>query len=222
MILRATSIATLACVLTFGSVARASDADVPESPRVAREPTPSGPRIALRSGVAVPFGSAYTASGALSDTITGYVPLRLDVGYRIARHFYVGVDAQLATILPNACPSGGSCSGSDARFGVMAAYHVLPGSVVDPWFGVGMGYERLGVSRTVDGSTGEISARGLELIDIDIGLDLRPTRSFRIGPVLSSSFTRFTRVSINGSSTTDFDPALHAWVLLGFRGAYDL
>jgi hypothetical protein len=85
-----------------------------------------------------------------------------------------------------------------------------------------MGYERLVVSRTVDGSTGEIAARGLELVDLDIGVDLRPTRSLRIGPVLSSSLARYTRVSINGTSTTDFDPALHAWVLLGFRGAYDL
>jgi hypothetical protein len=203
-----------------GSIASASD--VTMSPGASREPTPSGPRIALRSGVAVPFGYAFTASGALSDTITGYVPLRLDVGYRIARHYYIGVDAQLATVLPNACPVGGSCSGSDLRFGVMAAYHLLPGSVVDPWLGLGTGYEHLRVSRTVDGSTGKISARGLELLDLDIGVDVRPTRSLRLGPVLSSSIARYTRVSLNGSSTSDFDPALHAWVLLGFRGAYDL
>jgi len=219
---RALSIATFACAMSCGSVAVAADADVRVSSTPVREPPPYGPRIALRSGVAVPFGSAYTASGALSDTITGYVPLRLDVGYRIARHFYVGVDAQLATILPNACPLGATCSGSNVRFGAMAAYHLLPGSVVDPWLGLGMGFERLSVSRTVDGTTGEISARGLELLDLDLGVDLRPTRALRIGPVLSSTFSRYTRVAINGNATSDFDPSLHAWVLIGFRGAYDL
>jgi len=212
--------ATFGVVSTVTLSAAASDPEEPTRP--SREPSPSGPRIALRTGVAVPFGSAYTASGALSDTITGYVPIRLDVGYRIARHLYIGADVQLATILPNACPSGGSCTGSDVRFGAMVAYHLLPGAILDPWIGLGMGYERLNVSRTVDGSTGEVSARGLELADIDIGLDVRPTRSFRLGPVLSSSFTRFTRVAINGVATTDFDPAVHAWVLLGFRGAFDL
>jgi hypothetical protein len=85
-----------------------------------------------------------------------------------------------------------------------------------------MGYERLNVSRTVDGTTGEISASGVELLNFDLGMDLRPTRELRIGPVISSTFTRYTRVAVNGDSTTDFDPSLHAWVLLGFRGAFDL
>jgi hypothetical protein len=218
----AVSIATLACAMSLGSVAMAADPDMPPPGASAREPSPSGPRVALRSGVAVPFGSAFNASGALSDTITGYVPVRLDVGYRIARHFYVGVDAQLAVLLPNNCPPGASCTGTNVRFGGMLAVHVLPGSVIDPWVGLGMGYERLNVSRTVDGTTGEISASGVELLNFDLGMDLRPTRELRIGPVISSTFTRYTRVAVNGDSTTDFDPSLHAWVLLGFRGAFDL
>ena len=209
--------------MLLGQVASAADADKPATPAASeREPSPSGPRIALRSGVAVPFGAAYRFGGALSDTIAGYVPLRLDVGYRVARHFYVGVDAQLAAILPNACPADASCSGTNVRFGAMAAYHLLPGRLVDPWLGLGMGFERLDVTRTVDGTSGEISARGLELLDIELGVDLRPTRALRVGPVIASSFTRYTRIVINGNSTTDFDPAIHAWVLLGFRGAFDL
>jgi outer membrane protein len=200
----------------------AADVDEPGPPPPGHEVTPSGPRLALRSGVAVPFGPAYTASGALSDTITGYVPLRVDVGYRIARRFYIGANAELATILPNQCPAGASCSGTHIRFGVMAAYHYLPASLVDPWIGVGMGYERLTVSRTVDGTTGEISASGLELVDLELGMDLRLWRSFRFGPVVSGALGQYTRIAINGVPTSDFDAAPHAWVLVGLRGAYDL
>jgi hypothetical protein len=213
--------ATLACLALATTRAFADEEDgtmaAPE-----REVSPSGPRFGLRSGYAVPIGTAFGYSGAMTETISGYVPLRVDAGYRIARHFYVGADVQLATLVSKACPDGGSCSGSDIRAGVMVAYHLLPTRVVDPWLGVGMGYEWLSVSRTVDGATGDIEARGLELIDVELGADVRPSRSFRIGPVLSASVGRYTRIAINGTSTRDFEATNHAWVMVGLRGAFDL
>jgi hypothetical protein len=185
-------------------------------------PTPSGLRVALRSGVALPLGDAFSASGAMSDTITGSIPVRLDVGYRFARHFYVGAVGQLAAIVPNSCVSDARCSGSDMRLGAMIAAHLLPTRLVDPWLGVGIGYESLSVSRSVGGSSVDISARGLEIFDVELGVDLRPTRSLRLGPVISSSIGSYTRVAVNGTPTSDFATSTHAWVMLGFRGAYDL
>lgn len=194
----------------------------PTPPATPDLPRPSGLRVALRTGLALPFGEAFTASGQLTDTITGYVPVRLDVGYRFAHLFYIGGVAQIAKVIPNGCPSGSSCSGTDTRFAFMVAYHLRPTSTLDPWFGAGMGYEALKVSRSVDSSSVDISTRGFELLDLELGLDLRPTPSLRLGPVLSSSIGSYSRVAVNGTRTADFDTSTHAWVMLGFRGAFDL
>jgi opacity protein-like surface antigen len=219
---RRLSTATILAAGATAAPASAEAADRPAPEIAAAAPGSSGMRVALRSGFAVPLGEAFAASGSLSSTIAGYVPLRLDVGYRLARHFYVGLAGQLAAIMSTGCPSGASCSGSNVRYGVMVAYHLLPSHRVDPWIGAGMGFEMLDVSRTVAGSRVDISARGLELLDVELGVDLQTTRALRIGPVLSSSLARYSTVSVNDTPTRDFDTALHAWVMGGLRGAFDL
>jgi len=183
---------------------------------------PSGVRFAVRSGYALPIGSAFQASGSLSDTVSGYVPIRLDVGYRFRDHFYAGAVGQLAQIIPNQCPSGASCGGTDTRISFMLAAHLFPHRRLDPWLGVGMGFETYGVTRSIEGSKTTINAKGLELCNADLGIDYHPYRGLRVGPVLSTSIGQFTELSVNGVTTKDFQPQLHAWVLLGVRGAYDL
>ncbi len=74
----------------------------------------------------------------------------------------------------------------------------------------------------MDGASTAITARGVELLDLELGADVKATRALRIGPVLSTSIGRFTTVSVNGTPTRDFDTALHAWMMIGMRGAYDL
>lgn len=186
------------------------------------EVSPTGPRIGLRTGVGLPIGSAFAGSGGLSDTISAYVPLRLDVGYRIERHFYVGIDGQLASIVPANCTSGFSCSGTNTRVGVMVAYHLLPTKVIDPYVGVGVGYEVLHTSRSIGDASVDITARGFEVLDAELGADVRIGRSWRIGPVVSGSLGRYTSVAVNGITSTDFDTLQHVWINIGVRGAFDL
>lgn len=211
---------TAALLLSVPGVAAADDQPVATPPTA--EPSASGLRFGLRTGVALPIGSSFPGSGALSDTITGYIPLRLDIGYRIERHFYVGIDGELAAIVPAGCTSGFTCSGTHTRVGVMVAYHLLPSDTFDPYFGIGTGYEVLRTSRSADGTSVDIVARGFELIDLELGGDVRLGRSWRIGPVLSGSIGRFTTIAVNGTPSTDFETVLHAWAALGFRGAFDL
>jgi len=158
----------------------------------------------------------------MSDTIYGYVPVRLDAGYRIARHLYVGIDAQLAAIIPAGCTTGFSCSGMDTRLGIMVAYHLFPTELVDPYIGIGTGYEILETRRSVGTTSVDITARGFELINGDLGADVRIGRSWRVGPVVSGSVARYTSVAVNGIYSTDFTTLLHAWAMVGVRGAFDL
>jgi opacity protein-like surface antigen len=215
-----TAALSLSLLLCVSGVAAADDqpAGVPRN----EEPRESGLRLGLRTGVALPFGSAFTGSGSLSDTITGYVPLRIDVGFRFARRFYVGVDGQLAAIVPAGCTGGFTCSGTNTRIGVMVAYHFAPGGTFDPHVGVGTGYEVLHTSRSIDGAAVDITARGFELLDLEAGGDVRLGGAWRIGPVLSGSMGRFTSVAVNGTPSTDYETATHAWAMLGIRGAFDL
>ncbi len=229
--MRARSFRASTLALAFASSAFALALAVP-STALADEQSPpipqtndlpaSGPRFGVRTGLARPIGSAFAGSSALSDTIYGYVPVRLDAGYRIARHFYVGIDAQLAAIIPAGCTTGFSCSGMDTRLGLMVAYHFLPTKVVDPYVGVGVGYEILETKRSVGTTSVDITARGFELINGDIGADVRIGRSWRVGPVISGSVARYTSVAVNGIYSTDFTTLLHAWAMIGVRGAFEL
>jgi hypothetical protein len=218
----AATVALLGGAILLATSASAAEPEQPEASGSGGQPRPFGPRVGLRSGVAIPIGTVFTSSGAMDETMSGYVPLRLDIGYRLASRFYVGVNAQYAVIVPRACPSGASCTGGDMRVGMTAAFHLLPRRLVDPWIGLGMGFEWMNVSRTVDGATVDVNARGLELFDAELGVDLRPIGPLRIGPVLSTSIGRYTRIAVNGTQTTDFTPSLHSWVMVGFRGAFDM
>lgn len=210
----------LVTALAFPRAAHA-EAESPEGART-MEPTPSGFRVGLRSGVGVPIGRAFASGTAMRDTISAYVPLRLDVGYRITPHFYVGVNGQLASLVSNACAGDMQCSGTNARFGVGGAYHLLPSRRIDPWLALGVGYETLSVSRTSDGRTADFTAQGVELVNVELGVDWRASRSLRLGPALSSSIGRYTQIAVNGARATDFDTTAHAWVMLGVRGAFDM
>jgi opacity protein-like surface antigen len=220
---RAVSIVLPLAVALLLSLSTAAFADEqPAAAPPAGEVSPTGPRVGVRTGVGLPIGSAFAGSGGLSDTIAAYVPLRLDVGYRIERHFYVGIDGQVAAIIPNGCTGGFRCSGTSTRVGVMVAYHLLPTKVFDPYLGIGIGYEVLHTSRSFGDASVDITARGFELIDAELGADLRLGRAWRIGPVVSGSLGRYTSVAVNGTTSTDFDTLQHAWINIGVRGAFDL
>lgn len=186
------------------------------------EPAPFGVRFGARSGFAIPAGTTFGGSGPLSDTVTGYLPVRADAGLRIFDHLYVGALAQLADLLPKACPAEVQCSGSDMRFGAMLAFHVRPRRLLDPWIGAGMGYEIMSVKRTSAANDLRLTARGIELLDLELGVDLRSTSRLRLGPLLSGSLGRYTSIELNGRETRDFESTLHGWAMAGLRGMYDL
>ncbi len=185
-----------------------------------RTETSSGLRLGLGTGLALPRGSAFLGSGELAENMTGIVPLRIDVGYRFG-HVYVGGVARLGAVLPKDCPADERCSGSDVRLGIMAAWHFLPLASIDPWVGVGAGYEILSLQRESRRRSVDFTARGFELVDFQGGVDVRPLPGLRVGPIVTGSVGQFDSVSINGVSTRDFKPGFHSWFTFGARASYD-
>jgi hypothetical protein len=184
------------------------------------EPGASGLRVSARSGFAAPVGSTFSGSGELRDTMVGLVPIRLDLGARLASHVYVGGGLQIGDVVARGCAEGAHCTGTDVRAFVIAAYHLFPTSILDPWVAIGTGFESLAVRREAAGSALALSARGIELVDGELGTDLRVSR-LRVGPVVSATVSRYTSIVVNGVAASDFEPVAHVWVAFAGRAAYD-
>jgi hypothetical protein len=193
-----------------------------------------------RLAYGVPLGSLTGGNGnnldhTVSDMI---VPLWLNAGVRFLSHWYFsfGLTSISNQFQNNLCnETGVGCSSNDTRLGVEAAYHVLPDGFVDPWFGLGFGYEWL--SATVTGpltsgaGTGTLSSGvdGWELINLMGGVDFRLLNgALGIGPFVSLALAQYDHQSspngTNGGTTgaSITSQALHEWFLIGAKGSYDL
>lgn len=212
--------------------------------RAARKP---GPEIGLRVGYALGGGVIYSGL-TLSDTMNGAVPIQLDVLWRFLPELYAGIYGQFAPVFrkndPTACPENFSCSSQDWRFGVEGEYHFLPRIDLNPYVGLGAGYEIL--HSTASGATpiptslGSVSGnanvssidRGWEFASFIVGFDWRLTAMLNIGPYLSGSIGEFDvhsgteTLSAGGESQSTPLPAVthaaHELASLGIRGTFGL
>jgi hypothetical protein len=176
-------------------------------------------------------GRALGPQPALSELFIGFIPLWLDAGYRINPHLYLGAYFQYGVGLPKNCVVV-SCSGQDLRFGIDGRYHFLPQEQMDPWVGVGFGYEILGISGTGPGwSLGGIgfpqntTLKGFELLRLQGGLDFKIAEAFHAGPFLA--FSLFGRYSSEGTSSTPgsgsggvVNEAFQGLFTVGVRGTF--
>jgi hypothetical protein len=197
----------------------------------AADADPSGVELGVRAGVALPLGNADGAAGdALHDTIDWMVPVGIEGGYRFARHWYVGAYAAIGPgvvggPLRDWCRSlFDDCSVQDTRVGVQIRYSVRSGAVWDPWFGLGAGYEWLGVH--ADGSnSGDAGLTGWEPLHAEAGVDFQLGDALRLGPFVLATLAQYdASPATNGTvhSPSDFiaDKAFHGWLMIGLRGSY--
>jgi outer membrane protein W len=204
------------------------------------DPTASGIEVGLRAGYSLPLGNLDGGAGngapadKLSDTISGRIPIWIDAGYRINPNMYVGAFFQygIVSLASNAFGSCGttgiSCSAHDIELGAMFAYHLMPDQTIDPWAGIGIGYESLSGSASVNGSSvGGASFSGFQFANIQIGADYKVMPNLGIGPFASfalGSYGSESTTDQNGNSTSvqNFNSSLHEWLTFGVRGVYDI
>jgi hypothetical protein len=206
--------------------------------------------LGLRSGFGLPFGRYADVRqignfrdsnvNALSDDTHGAIPLWLDVGYRLTPALVLGVYALYGVVLPKAgavgdplgggCPEGLDCTGGGVRFGVQAQYHFSPAAFVDPWLGLGVGYEWITshVEGQVIGLPIDVRTEhsGPELLHLQGGVDLRTSAALAFGPFAALSLMQYTSCSaeLDGrdSDCRLPDLAWHGWFVLGVRGTLGL
>ena len=202
---------------------------------VTAEELPTRFEAAVRAGVGIPIGNATGAStGAtngvsLSDLVAWTVPLELELGARIGPAFVGGYVSYAFGKAGSALEGGTSRSASNVRFGFEVLWHLAPDRLVDPWLGIGVGYEWLNLS--IGGTGGAItgSARGFEWVNLQLGIDFNLGRNLRLGPFVRSRVGQYDTGSLGvlntqgggASSTGDIQSkAVHTWIDLGLRFAF--
>lgn len=198
------------------------------------EAGPSGLELGARLAYSIPLGSLTGAENdALSNTVSGRLPFGIDVGYRINRALYVGGFLQYAALFvannsTTGCGQNGvSCSGSDFQLGIQAAYHPLQTGALDPWLGLGVGYEMANVDITKGSTSASAQVTGFQFLNLMAGAEYKVDKNFGVGPLVSLSLGEYSNQKVCEAggqcvSTSISNSALHEWLTFGVQGAYDL
>src|SRR5207253_11260933 len=108
------------------------------------------------------------------DRYSNRCPGRLDDGYSFTKSISAGAFFQYGVGATGECPGGGSCSSSLVRYGLEGAYDLVPDGTLQPWLGLGVGFDVLNFSKAGNDQT----AKGFPYFDLQLGLD------FKLGPQL--------------------------------------
>ncbi|MET0792679.1 MAG: hypothetical protein ABW061_14255 [Polyangiaceae bacterium] len=176
-------------------------------------------KLGLRLGYAVPFGESFKGT-TLSDGISGQIPIWVDAGYMVTPNVLLGVYVQYGFLQLKNCPD--SCSGHDLRFGIQGQYHLSPEASLDPWFGLGVGYEIAGTSQSTQGFSVDSSVKGLEFLNLQAGADFKVADAFSVGPFLSLSLGQYSSAKFNDQDVPVGDKAIHEWFTFGAKGTFGL
>jgi hypothetical protein len=220
----------------------ASEPPPPAAPWDALPPLSSGeekpqdhPGFAMNVsfGYAIPAGNATGAPGdSLSASFTGQFPFSLEMGGNVTPSLFVGAYGTYALggvaseITVCQAGSGVSCSAYSLRTGIAIAYRFLPGAMIRPWVGYGIGYEWQNISLTdsATGASGSLSIKGWEFGHFKAGFDVQASPTFGVGPFVDLGVGQYGHThSDNGAQSSDADittTALHEWFTVGVRASF--
>jgi hypothetical protein len=186
-------------------------ASSPATPPAAPIAGDTGLTLGLRLGYAAPFGRA--KSTLLSDVVDRSIPLGVGVGWFFGHTFYVGAVfaygfAHNATSATSTCPNLAdvSCSAHELRFGLEAEAHLAPTRRLDPWIGLGVGYEILDLTAVdATGNAVESAAlHGVRFLDASIGLDWKPAPWLGVGPFVGLALGHYASDTAPATTTHGF------------------
>jgi hypothetical protein len=199
------------------------------------DPTEPPPKIelALRAAYAFPFGSVgrSTIEGPikLGDVTDGSLPLTIEGDYRLSSLFSTRLLLQYALVDLRSNPTENcsvnvSCSGRDFNVVAEGVFRPFHWHRLDPWLGLGAGYEWFSSSISSAFGGESFSTNG-PMVLAEVGAGYRATARLTIGPYVAAFVGRFSRW--NGSEWTtaardefsgEFSsPTLHEWIHLGLR-----
>lgn len=179
---------------------------------------------AVRAGFGIPLGSASDGGRSVSDLSAFVIPVGIDIGVRLGGSWFLGGYFQYGfggSTTSDICTTGLECSSSTLRVGAQVHWHPLGNVGVDPWMGLGTGYESLKINISGGGDSGAVTFSGWEFVNIQLGLDFALSSAIKIGPWVSFSLGQYSSVSgsVNtvGNFTDITNKSIHEYLLGGIR-----
>jgi hypothetical protein len=220
---------------TAGVAAGAAATDASGAPAAAAPaasaPDPNAPHFeaAVRAGFGIPLGEAFgtgsaTFSNKMSDLDSYTIPIWVDVGVRLWNSLFLGVYFSYGfggSTDATTCGTDFSCSPSTMRFGGQVHWHPAGSASVDPWIGLGSGYEKLSIG--VSGAaSGTLEFSGWEWATAQLGIDFALGSVVRIGPWVSFSIGQYGTGTVGGSGGNSqsgpiANKGTHEWLMGGVR-----
>lgn len=195
-------------------------------PSTAPRPPTMGVFLGIAIGVSAVAGrldSRDVDASRTLDYLSKAFPFTLAGGYRFSPRW--SADLALTYAPVSLGDSGYAESANTIRVGTALRWHWLWNGTLRPWVSLGPGVEWLSFKR---GIVTDVDARGYDM-DLQIGGDLRVSRSWTFGPYAGARVGTYQHLSLHphsrGGSPSDVDLsfsdlALHEWFTIGVRGTF--
>jgi hypothetical protein len=207
-------------------------------PAYSYEPLPKPPPLgrrgfqaAIRTGVAIPFGSlkdnddpgVIGGRTTMRDLVGPQLTLAADIGAKVTKWIFIGgyIDfgsGLAAGDLSRSCDAlRRDCRALSFRLGAEIAYSIAPEDRLDPWIRYGLGYSSLAAG---DDDI-DLTYRGFDFGRFGAGLDIRISRVVGLGPYVDFTVGKYASRRIEtatGVVTGDISGrAFHYWLTIGPR-----
>jgi hypothetical protein len=165
------------------------------------------------------FGAVYS-DRSVRDFAGAGVGVGVGLGYRATPTFSIGATGQYQGLNANdQLARGTQVRGATA--GLAATFHIAPYERADPWVSLGAGYRMLW--EVPSDNTPTILTHGFELGKVELGVDLRPSESVAVAPMIGADLNMFNWRSTPGASSADIgNRGLSTFVFAGVRGRFDV
>ncbi len=219
---------SLACAVATAAFAQSAPPvslnPAPQAPRdvgdVLTAPV-RAPRNALELGVDLGFAQGF--GSVVTDPRVGAGPgatAGVSLDDRVAPRWSFGLNGEYQGYSSSG-RQGGGASLRGATAGVHATYHFTPYDRVDPHVSFGAGY-RLFVESPAGDAPATLT-HGVELGKVELGLDVRPTESVAIAPVVGVDVDVFRwRTGGPAAMALPGNGAVSAFLFAGVKGRFDL
>jgi len=193
-----------------------ASSSAPGPAKRSNDPDDGGFAVGVRAAWTLPFGDL-NSTDTVGSQIAAQVPIWLELGWRFNKNIFAGVYGQYAFGFSNNCPIGNTCSTNGFRLGVEGIYNFAPDAGLQPWAGLGIGYEWLNTNRAGQ----DYGYKGWELAHLELGIDYAGSKQFSIGPFASITVLgKYTSQSSSGFSN-DIS-ASHNWLQLGLKATFKM
>jgi len=183
----------------------------------------TAPRGALEinvdTGYTQGFGTLY-GSRTMRDLAEAGIGVGLGIGYRALPTISIAATGQFQGFnASNDLPKGTQVRGGAA--GIEATFHVAPFERADPWLSLGTGYRMLW--EVPPGDMPSTLTHGFEVGKLALGIDLRPSDSVALAPMIGADLNVFPWTSEPGTEMSSVSsPSVSTFVFAGLRGRFDL